>query len=330
MLQYIFRRIFYAIPILIGVNILTFALFFIVNTPDNMARMQLGDKHVTKEAIEQWKINHGYNKALFFNEKENNISGKITNTIFFDKSIKMFVGDLGFSDDGRNIKREIQQRMLPSLAIALPTFILGILAAVSTALILSFFYKNGFYKLDFFGVIICILMMSISGLFYIIGGQFLFAIMLKLVPISGFGDGFFDNIRFVILPVLIGVIAGLGGSVRWYRALFLEEINKDYVKTAIAKGLNQKTIYFKHILQNALIPILTGVVVVIPSLFMGSLLMESFFGIPGLGSFTIEAIQSQDFSIVRAMVFVGSVLYIIGLILTDISYTLVDPRIKLN
>ncbi len=154
--------------------------------------------------------------------------------------------------------------------------------------------------------------------------------MLKLVPISGFGDGFFDNIRFVILPVFIGVIAGLGGSVRWYRALFLEEINKDYVKTAIAKGLNQKTIYFKHILQNALIPILTGVVVVIPSLFMGSLLMESFFGIPGLGSFTIEAIQSQDFSIVRAMVFVGSVLYIIGLILTDISYTLVDPRIKLS
>ena len=142
MLQYIFRRIFYAIPILIGVNILTFALFFIVNTPDNMARMQLGDKHVTKEAIEQWKINHGYNKALFFNEKENNISGKITNTIFFDKSIKMFVGDLGFSDDGRNIQREIQQRMLPSLTIALPTFILGILAAVSTALILSFFYKN--------------------------------------------------------------------------------------------------------------------------------------------------------------------------------------------
>jgi len=134
----------------------------------------------------------------------------------------------------------------------------------------------------------------------------------------------------VILPVIIGVIAGIGTGTRWYRTIFLEEINKDYVRTARAKGLSEIRVLFKHVLKNAMIPILTGVVVVIPLLFLGSLITESFFGIPGLGSYTIDAISSQDFAVVRAMVFIGSVFYIIGLILTDISYTVVDPRVRLE
>jgi peptide/nickel transport system permease protein len=136
--------------------------------------------------------------------------------------------------------------------------------------------------------------------------------------------------KFLILPVIIGVIAGIGQGTRWYRTIFLEEIGKDYVRTARAKGLAEPRVLFKHALKNALIPILTGVVVILPLLFMGSLIMESFFGIPGLGSYTIEAIQRQDFAIVRAMVFLGSVLYILGLLMTDISYTLVDPRVRLG
>jgi peptide/nickel transport system permease protein len=151
--------------------------------------------------------------------------------------------------------------------------------------------------------------------------------MLRLVPISGFESGI-SAVKFVILPVVIGVIGGIGGGVRWYRTLFLEEIGKDYIRTARAKGLEETTVLFKHGLKNTLIPILTGVVVIIPLLFMGSLVMEAFFGIPGLGSFTIDAIQSQDFNIVRAMVYLGSVLYIVGLILTDICYSWVDPRIR--
>jgi len=135
-------------------------------------------------------------------------------------------------------------------------------------------------------------------------------------------------LKFVILPVLIGIVGGIGGGVRWYRTLFLEEIGKDYIRTARAKGLAETTVLFKHGLKNALIPILTGVVVIIPLLFMGSLIMEAFFGIPGLGSYTINAINSQDFNIVRAMVFLGSVLYIVGLILTDICYSWIDPRIR--
>ena len=323
MLAYIVRRLLYALPILIGVNLLTFALFFVVNTPDDMARMQLGVKRVTPEAIEKWKADRGYDKPLFVNSAAAGLS-TVTDTIFFEKSARLFVGDFGRAEDGRDIAREIGARMGPSLAIALPTFVLGLFVTVSFALMLAFFRASA---LDFWGVVLCVAMMSVSGLFYIIGGQYLVAKLWRLVPISGFGEGI-DAWRFLVLPVVIGVIGGIGSSTRWYRTIFLEEVGKDYVRTARAKGLPETAVFFGHVLRNALIPILTGVVVVIPLLFMGSLLTESFFGIPGLGSYTIDAINAQDFAVVRAMVFIGSVLYIAGLILTDISYTLVDPRIR--
>ncbi|MFA5824643.1 MAG: ABC transporter permease [Gallionellaceae bacterium] len=325
MIAYLIRRILYAIPILIGVNLLTFALFFVVNTPDDMARMQLGIKRVTPEAIEKWKQQHGYDKPLLFNGKAEG-KAAFTNTIFFEKSASMFVFDFGYSDDGRNITREIQTRMLPSLAIALPTFFIGLLLYVTFALLMTLFRAT---VLDMASVALCVVLMSISSLFYIIGGQFMVSKLWHWVPISGYAGGV-DSMRFVVLPVLIGVAGGIGASSRWYRTIFLEEIGKDYVRTARAKGLSELRVLFRHVLKNAMIPILTGVVVVIPLLFMGSLLTESFFGIPGLGSYTIDAINAQDFGVVRAMVFLGSVLYIAGLILTDLSYTVVDPRVRLS
>jgi peptide/nickel transport system permease protein len=325
MLAYILRRLFYALPILLGVNVLTFALFFVVNTPDDMARMQLGVKHVTPEAIQNWKAERGYDKPLFWNPAASGVA-KVTDTLFVAKSVRMFRLDFGQAEDGRDIYREMVSRMTPSLAVALPTFALGLFVAISLALILVFFRAS---RLDFWGVVICVGLMSISSLFYIIGGQYLFAKVWRLVPISGFGEGL-DAWRFMVLPVVIGVAGGIGASTRLYRTFFLEEVNKDYVRTARAKGLSEARVFFRHILKNAMIPILTGVVVVIPTLFMGSLLMESFFGIPGLGSYTIDAIQAQDFAVVRSMVFIGSALYILGLMLTDISYTLVDPRIRFS
>jgi peptide/nickel transport system permease protein len=147
--------------------------------------------------------------------------------------------------------------------------------------------------------------------------------------ISGYDEGFVA-LKFVILPVVVGVLSGVGNGTRWYRTIFIEEINKDYVRTARSKGLSEAVVMYGHVLRNALIPILTGVVVVLPTLFLGSLITEAFFGIPGLGSYTIEAIQAQDFAIVRSMVFLGSVLYIVGLIMTDISYTIADPRVRLS
>ena len=325
MIAYLVRRILYAIPILIGVNLLTFALFFVINTPDDMARIQLGSKRVTAEAIQKWKQQHGYDKALMFNAQAAGTK-KLTDTIFFQKSASMFVFDFGYSDDGRSISREISTRMFPSLVIALPTFVVGLLLYITFALLMTLFRGT---MLDMAGVTVCVVLMSISSLFYIIGGQFLVSKLWHWVPISGYAGGL-ESLRFILLPVLIGIMSGIGASSRWYRTIFLEEVGRDYVRTARAKGLSELRVLFRHVLKNAMIPILTGVVAVIPLLFMGSLLTESFFGIPGLGSYTIDAIQAQDFGVVRAMVFLGSVLYIVGLILTDISYTVVDPRVRLQ
>jgi len=325
MFAYLIRRTLYALPILIGVNLITFTLFFVVNTPDDMARMHLGAKRVTEDAIDKWKAERGYDRPLLYNQAESG-AGQLTETIFYDKSVRLFAFDFGSSDSGRDIGADIRQRMWPSLAIALPTFFIGLLVYVSFAMLMAFF--RGSY-LDVSGVVLCVMLMSISGLFYIIAGQYLFSKLFHLVPVSGYEPGLLAW-RFVVLPVAIGVFAGIGSSSRWYRTIFLEEINRDYVRTARAKGLPELTLLFRHVLKNAMVPILTGVVVVLPTLFMGNLILESFFGIPGLGSYTIEAIQNQDFAIVRAMVFLGSVLYILGLLLTDLSYTLVDPRIRLS
>jgi peptide/nickel transport system permease protein len=325
MISYIVRRILYAFPLLMGVNILTFVLFFIVNSPDDMARMQLGQKHVTSQAIENWKHQHGYDLPLLWNDQAQG-EEKISNTIFYQKSVGLFLFRFGVSDSGRNIGADIKERALPSLAVALPTLLVGLVVDICCALMMVLFRSS---YLEQAGLVLCVMLMSVSSLFYIIGGQFFVAKVLKLVPISGYDSGL-AAIKFLILPVLIGVFSGLGSGARWYRTLFLEEVEKDYVRTARAKGLSETQTLFRHVLKNAMIPILTGVVVVLPLLFMGSLIMESFFSIPGLGSYTIDAINSQDFAIVRAMVFLGSVLYVVGLLLTDISYTLVDPRVRLS
>lgn len=325
MIRYLLRRLLYAFPILIGVNLITFFLFFVVNTPDNMARIHLGVKHVTPEAIEQWKAEHGYDKPLFFNPDRQGIQ-TVTDTLFVDRSVKLFAFQFGKADDGRDIARDIKTRMWPSLAIALPVFVIGLLANITAALLMVFYRGT---RLEYAGVAGLIALMSISGLFYIIAGQYFIARLWQWLPISGF-DGGIEAIKFILLPAIVSVAAGIGSGARWYRTIFIEEIGKDYVRTARAKGLSELRVLFRHVLKNGMIPILTGAVVVLPLLFTGSLVTESFFGIPGLGSYTIDAIRAQDFAIVQAMVFLGSVLYIVGLLLTDISYTLVDPRVRLS
>ena len=324
MLNYIVRRIVYGFLVLVGVNILTFVLFFAVNTPDDMARMNIGGKRVTPDAIEKWKIARGYDKPLLWNAQAEGAQ-KLTQTIFYERSLPLFALEFGASDSGRDIGYELKNRVGPSLALALPTFALGLIVVVVFSLTLVFFRST---YLEFWGVAFAVFLLSVSGLFYIIAGQFFFSKLLKLVPISGFSGGW-DAWLFLALPVVIGIVSRVGGEALFYRTLFLEEIGKDYVRTARAKGLSEPVVLFRHVLGNALLPILTGTVAVLPLLFLGALIMESFFGIPGLGSFTIDAINAQDFAVVRAMVFLGSLLYIVGLVLTDISYTLADPRVRL-
>jgi peptide/nickel transport system permease protein len=324
MLSYLIRRILYAIPILIGVNIITFGLFFMVNSPDDMARLHLGEKYVSQTDIDNWKQARDYDLPLFYNSAAANIN-KLTDTLFATKTAELFTFNFGISDAGRDIGYDVSQRMWPSLAIAIPTLIIGLILNVSLALLMIFF--RGTY-LDTTGVVICVGMLSISSLFFIIGVQYLFGKLWNLAPISGYAPGWM-SLKFIALPILAGVIAQIGANTRWYRSVFLEELNKDYVRTARAKGMPEWRVLFIHVLKNGMIPILTGIVVLIPSLFMGSLIIESFFGIPGLGSYTIDAINTQDFAIVRSMVFLGAVFYLMGLVLTDLSYVWVDPRIKL-
>ena len=326
MLNYLVRRVFYGVLVLIGVNLVTFMLFFTVNTPDDMARLNIGGKRVTQEQILKWKVERGYDKPLYWNAGAAG-TRKATDTVFWDRSVSLMALDFGRSDSksATDIGHEIGTRMLISLQLAVPLFVLQIVVSVGFALVLVFFRHSA---IDFWGVVACVLMLSISALFYIIVGQFLFSRVFHLVPISGFESGW-DAARFLVLPVMLSLLSRLGSEGRLYRAMFLEELGRDYVRTARAKGLSEPKLLFDHVLRNALIPILTSAGSYLPYVFLGSLVFESFFGIPGLGSYVIEAITGQDFAIVRSMVFVGSLIYIASYIVIDVAYTLVDPRVRL-
>ena len=327
MLNYLIRRVGYGVLILIGVNLFTFFLFFNVNTPDDMARLNIGGKRVTQEQIEKWKAERGYDRPLYWNPKEEG-SDKVTRTVLWERSISLFALDFGRSDSGRSVDigHEIKTRMWVSLQLAVPLFILQVIASTAFALLLVFFRHT---KIDFWGVVLCVLMLSISSLFYIIVGQFLFSKVFRLAPISGYAEGL-SAAKFLVLPIVLSLLARLGGEARLYRAMFLEESGKDYVRTARAKGLSEMAVLFRHVLRNALIPIITSAGGYLPFVFLGSLVFESFFGIPGLGAYVIDAIAGQDFAIVRTMVFLGSLLYIATYIVIDIAYTWADPRVRLS
>jgi len=327
MLNSIVRRIGYGVLILLGVNLATFFLFFTVNTPDDMARLNIGGKHITQELIDKWKNERGYDKPLYVNDQKHGTE-RFTETIFWDRSVSLFKLDFGRADaeSAGDIGYQVRSRMIASLQLALPLFILQVIASTAFALQLVLFRNS---RIDFWGVVLCVLMLSISSLFYIIVGQFLFSRIFKLVPISGYAEGL-DAVKFLVLPVLLALVARLGGESRLYRAMFLEEVGKDYVRTARAKGLSERIVLFRHVFKNALIPIITSAGAYLPYIFLGSLVFESFFGIPGLGAYVIDAITGQDFAIVRTMVFLGSLLYIVSYVLIDIAYTWADPRVRLG
>jgi peptide/nickel transport system permease protein len=315
MFSYLVRRCLYGALILLGVNLLTFFLFFTVNTPDDMARLNIGGKHITQDLIDKWKLERGYDKPLYYNDAKQG-AARITDTIFWDRSVSLFELRFGRSDaeSAGDIGPEVSRRMGVSVQLALPLFVLLVM------------FRHT--RLDFWGVVACVLMLSISSLFYIIVGQFIFSRMLRVAPISGYEPGW-DVAKFLILPIVLSLISRLGTEARLYRAMFLEEIGKDYVRTARAKGLSETVVLFRHVLRNAL-PIVTSAGADLPYVFLGSLVFESFFGLPGLGAYVIDAITKQDFAVVRTMVFVGSLLYIATFVLIDVAYTWVDPRVRLG
>jgi peptide/nickel transport system permease protein len=326
MLAYLVRRIAYGFLTMLGVLFLLFVLFFAVTNPDDIARKAVGER-ARPEVYAQWKKNHGYDKPLFYN-REAAGSARYTDTLLFEHYRRMLTFDFGRSDaDDSPISKRLWEGAGPSLGLTVPLFLIGLVVSVIVALFVAFFRET---YVDRMVLVLCMLTMSVAGLLYIIAGQYVVAQILRWFPISGFDPDPAVVARFLALPVLVGVVSGFGADVRLYRTIFLEEMGRDYVRTARAKGCGDARVMLRHVLRNALIPILTNIVVAIPFLFTGALLLESFFGIPGLGSLTVEAIQGNDFSTLRTMVYLGALLFVLGQILTDISYALADPRERLG
>ena len=324
MLQYILRRLGYGLVILIGVNLITFLLFFTVNTPDDMARLNIGGKRVTPDQIEKWKVERGYDKPMLFNDQAQG-TDQLTQTVFWERSVSLFVFDFGRADNasGGDIGYQIAQRMGVSLRLTVPIFVLGLLASVIFALWLVMFRGT---RVDFWGVVACVVMMSISSLFYIIVGQYLFSRVARLAPISGYAGGL-DAVRFLLLPICLMLVASLAGQARFFRTLFLEEAGKDYVRTARAKGLAETAVMGRHVLRNAMLPMVTLIGLQAGTMLGGSVVVESVFSLPGLGRLAYEAVVQRDLNTLLGIVFISALLVIAVNFLVDLLYARLDPRI---
>ncbi|MCX7702621.1 MAG: ABC transporter permease [Planctomycetota bacterium] len=310
MSAYIIRRLLYLVPTVLGVCLITFLLFNVVTTGEAIAKQRLG-QHATQEQIESYLKTHGYDKPLLIR--------------FFINLKDLLTFNFGRSEvTHQKITTMLWNGMWPSLSLMVPAFFFTLFVAISIALFTAL-YRNTF--LDRSTVVLCIIGMSVPFLAYIILGQYILGYKLKYFPVTGYewGLGVF---KFLILPGLIYTAASLGSDVRFYRTVVLDEINQDYVRTARAKGLSPNTILFKHILKNAMIPIITRVVVALPFLYMGSLLLEDFYGIPGLGAMALNAIDGNDFAVIKAITFIGAILYVLANLAGDILYALVDPRVE--
>ncbi|WP_365993127.1 ABC transporter permease [Halobacteriovorax sp. JY17] len=309
--QYILRRLFYIIPTILGVALIIFIIFNVV-APDP-ALIMLG-KHATLSQIADLRNELGLNKPMWAQ--------------YLDIVKSAFTFDFGRSwTTKQEIIQMIKNGAIPSLTLTLPAFVLSTIIAVSISLVVSFFRGQW---IDKCAVFFCVLLMSITSLAYILFGQWFFAYKLGWFEISGYESGFPDFVPYVVLPIIIWIILSIGPDVRFYRTVMLDEIYQDYVRTAKAKGLSERVILFKHVLKNAMIPIITFVVIQIPFLILGALLLESFFSIPGLGGITLNGVYNSDFPVIKAMTILTAMAYIIFSVITDVLYTIVDPRVRLK
>ncbi len=314
MIGYIIRRVLYAVPILIGVCLFTFVLFYLTTSPQDLARRNLSAKNPTPQQIKDWEHTHGYDQPKW---KQ-----------FVRTTEGLFLFRFGKSDGvgGQRIITRIKQSWLPSFEIASLSFIASLLVNLTAALVIAYFRGTYF---DSAATTLCVIMMSITYLLYIIVGQYTLGRLMRITPVGGYLPGW-QSLHFIMLPVVVAVVAGFASDTRLYRTFILDEINQDYVRTARAKGISESRVLFIHVLKNAAVPVITNTVSAIPGLFLGSVLLENFFNIPGLGNYLVDAINNQDFAVVRANVFIGALVTIIGFIMTDVGYALADPRVRLE
>lgn len=312
MTTYIIRRLLYTIPIVLGVLLLTFVLFTLVGGDISI---ELAGKGASAETIEEIREEYGLNKPLFLS----------WDSQFINHFKKALTFNFGRARDRELIIDKIKRGIGPSLSLTVPMFFGILVISISLSLVIAFVQGTVW---DALAVIICVAGMSIPYLSFILFGQYFFAYKWGFFPVFFSPD--LSPPQYVALPVLIGIIAGLGGNLRFYRTVMLDEMRSDYVRTAFAKGLTPGRVLFKHVLKNAMIPIITRVVLAIPFLFLGSLLLERFFGIPGLGYLMVEAIGSRDYYVINAMTYISAILFVAFNVITDICYAWVDPRISFD
>ena len=297
------------IPVLLGVSLIIFVLFNVVS--GDPTAVLLG-KNATARQMAELREQLGLNKSLF--------------SQYLDIVKSAFTFDFGYSwATKQEISQMIRQGAYPSLCLSIPAFVISTVFSLLISVFVAYYRGKG---IDLFVRVCCIAGMSISALAYILFFQWFFAYKLGWFEISGFEEGFPNFISYIALPAIIWIVLSIGPDVRFFRTVILDEIYQDYVRTARSKGLSEITILLHHVLRNAMIPIITYVVIQIPSLILGALLLENFFSIPGLGGITLNALNSSDFPVMKAMAIISSVGYIIFGLISDILYTVADPRIK--
>lgn len=311
MFVFLVRRIVGSIPVIFGVALVVFILFNIVGGDP---ALQMVGKHATVQQIADIRREYGLDQPLFVQ--------------FFNYLKEILTFDFGRSYATRQkISDMILNGIGPSLSLAIPAFLITTVLAVSMGLLVSYFRGK---MIDRVTVLLCVIGISIPSLGYILFGQYILAYKMNLFPISGFDYSLSGRMEYLVLPAIVWILLSVGYDVRFYRTALLEETSQDYVRTARAKGLSEPRVFFKHVLKNSMVPIVTNVILEIPLLILGAFLLESFFGIPGIGSITIDAIHNSDLPVIKAMATMTSLLYIFGNIMTDVVYTLVDPRVKLK
>ena len=318
MLRYVLKRLWETVPTTIGILLLTFVLFNVVG--GSPAEVILG-KNATAESVAAFNHKWGYDKPLLIG-RFGSLEGCFDSQ-FFNFIGGLCKGDFGYSIENQEPVIEVLKRGVgPSLSLTVPILIGGVIVALMLAL-LAAAMRGGW--VDKTVLVFSAVLMSVNYVIWVLAGQFFLSYKAGLFPVWGYETAF-----YLVLPVLIGIFSSLGTDVRFFRTAILDEVYKPYVLTARAKGLSGWTIMTRHVLRNALIPIVTYVSLSIPYLFTGSLLLESFFGIPGLGSVSINAIHSADMAVVRAIVVIGALLYQFVNLLTDVLYAFLDPRIRMS
>lgn len=311
MTNYLIRRVLYMIPILFGIALVVFLLFNVVGGDPVLSMV---GRHASAQTISELRHELGLDRPLYMQ------------FVDFLKQIATFDYGRSFATK-QNVIDMIFRAAPVSFILVAPAFMISILISISLSLLVAFWRGTW---VDRSVVFLCVIMISVPSLAYILYGQSFLAYKWDLFPISGYEPEFPGLIYYIALPSIILIALSLGGELRFFRTVMLDEINQDYIRTARSKGLNEYKVMFKHVLKNAMIPIITNVVLEIPFLITGSLLLENFFAVPGMGAQIVDAFNTSDFPVIKAQVMMLSILYMIFNLLTDIMYSLVDPRVSLR